>query len=164
MTQVHSASPQVGEQAPDFTLNDTNFKPVSLHDLRGKTVILAFFPAAFSSTCTLELCSFRDHLASLNEAKVEVVGISVDLPFSLQRFKVEQKLAFPLLSDFDRTAIQDYGVVDDKFKGYSSGVAQRSVFVVDPEGKITWQWISEHQGQVPEYGEVLRHVGAVDSE
>lgn len=156
MAQVQTRTPQVGEQAPDFTLPDTDRKLVSLHDLRGKTIVLAFFPAAFSSVCTAELCTFRDSLAQLNRVNGQVVGISVDLPYSLQRFKEAERLEFPLLSDFDRTAIQEYGVVDDNFGGFTSGVARRAVFVIDREGKIAWEWVADKPSQQPDYGEVLR--------
>ena len=156
MAQVQTRTPQVGEQAPDFTLPDTDRKLVSLHDLRGKTIVLAFFPAAFSSVCTAELCTFRDSLAQLNRVNGQVVGISVDLPYSLQRFKEAERLEFPLLSDFDRTVIREYGVVDDNFGGFTSGVARRAVFVIDREGKVAWEWVADKPSQQPDYGEVLR--------
>ena len=159
MAQTAIAPPQAGDRAPDFTLKDTEMKPVHLSDFHGKTVIVAFFPAAFSGVCTRELCTFRDHVADLNRLNVQVLGISVDLPYSLRQFKQSQKLAFPLLSDFDREAINAYGIVDRNFNGYTSGVAQRSVFVVNGEGRISWAWVSAHQGQQPDYGEVLEHLG-----
>ncbi|MBV9280817.1 MAG: peroxiredoxin [Chloroflexi bacterium] len=153
-TRIHT--PQVGEQAPDFTLNDTERQPISLHDYRGQTVVLVFFPAAFSSVCTKEVCAFRDSLAQLNRSNVQVLGISVDLPYSLREFRRAQNLNFPLLSDFDRVAISDYGVVDNSFNGYVTGVARRSVFVVDPNGAVAWEWLADSPGQQPDYTEVLR--------
>jgi peroxiredoxin len=159
MAQVVTAPPRIDDRAPDFTLKDSELKPVRLGDYRGKTVILAFFPAAFSGVCTRELCSFRDHVADLNRLNVQVLGISVDLPYSLRQFKQSQKLSFPLLSDFDRQVISAYGIVDRNFNGYTSGVAQRAVFIINGEGTISWAWISEHQGQQPDYAEVLDHIG-----
>jgi peroxiredoxin len=155
MATVQAKTPQVGEQAPDFTLTDTDMQPVSLHDFHGKTVILAFFPAAFSSGCTKEMCTFRDSLTQLNQANAQVLGISVDLPYSLKRFKETESINFPLLSDFDHRAIQAYGVVDNNFRGFTSGLAKRSVFVIDPSGTISWEWAANSPGEQPDYSQVL---------
>src|SRR5437588_10852420 len=105
MAQVQTQTPDVGDTAPDFTLLDSNRNAVSLGDFKGKTVILLFFPAAFSGVCTKELCTFRDSMSRLNEANAQVLGISVDLPWALKEFKKSQGLEFPLLSDFDRQVI-----------------------------------------------------------
>jgi peroxiredoxin len=161
MAQVQTRTPQVGEKAPDFTLLDSEKQPVSLRDFQGRTVVLAFFPAAFSSTCTKELCTFRDSLARLNKANAQVLGISVDLPFALREFKKAQTLNFPLLSDYDRKAINDYGVVDNDFSGFVSGVARRAVFVIDPSGTIVWEWLADTPGMQPDYDQVLEAAGAV---
>ena len=91
-----------GSQAPDFTLMNQDRQPVTLSSERGKAVVLAFFPAAFSSVCTKELCTFRDSLAKLNAAQAQVYGISVDTFFTLKAFQEAQRLAFPLLSDFNK--------------------------------------------------------------
>jgi len=163
MAQVQTPIPQTGEQAPDFTLPDTDRQPVSLRDFRGKTAILAFFPAAFSSVCTSELCTFRDSLTQLNRANAQVLGISVDLPYSLKRFKEAEGLNFPLLSDFDRRVIRDYGVVDEHFSGFTSGVARRSVFVIHPSGKIVWEWLADVPSQQPDYDQVTEAVEQVTS-
>ena len=159
MAQVQTSIPQVGDQAPDFTLKDTDLNEVSLHDFHGKRVILVFFPAAFTGTCTAELCSFRDSMAQLNRANAQVLGISVDLPFSLKQFRSAQGLQFPLLSDYDHVAITAYGVTFANFHNYRSDVARRSVFVIDPEGTITWRWLSDNPGQEPNYQQVLEAVG-----
>ncbi|GAC1445279.1 MAG: peroxiredoxin [Chloroflexota bacterium] len=162
MQRAHSAIPRVGEPAPNFTLKDTDMKSVSLQSFRGKTLVLSFFPAAFSSVCTSELCTFSEHMPDINEANAQILGISVDLPYTLKQFKQSKGLTFPLLSDFDRHAIESYGIVDRDFNGYNSGVAQRSVFVVDPLGSIVWAWVSGTQGEHPEYGDVLRAAGALE--
>lgn len=161
MAQVQNATPEVGDQAPPFTLKDSDMKSVSLQDFRGKTVIVAFFPAAFSRVCTSELCIMADHTRDLTDADAQVLAISVDLPYTLKHFKQEKGLTFPVLSDFDRAAIEAYGVVDRNFGGYTSGVAQRSVFIVDPDGRISWKWVSDAQSDHPEYDEVLQAAGAV---
>src|SRR5499427_746951 len=102
-------SVDVGSKAPDFTLMNQERQPVKLSDQVGQPVVLAFFPAAFSGVCTKELCTFRDSLARLNQAKAKVFGISVDTFFTLKAFQDAQSYNFPLLSDFNKTAIRDYG-------------------------------------------------------
>ncbi len=158
MAQTQAIAPRVGEQAPSFTLKSSDLKDISLSDFTGQTVVLAFFPAAFTSVCTAEMCSFRDQLTQLNGANAQVLGISVDLPMSLARFKEAEQLNFPVLSDFDRVVIHDYGVEFSNFQGYRSPVAQRAVFVIDPTGKIAWEWIADHPGQSPDYGQVMEAV------
>src|SRR5690348_7639296 len=103
----------VGARAPDFTLPDQDRQMVTLSAQRGRPIVLAFFPAAFSSVCTTELCTFRDRLADLNRANAGVYGISVDTFFSLKAFRDQQHLNFPLLSDFNKTTIRDYGVFNE---------------------------------------------------
>jgi len=158
MAQTQTTSPQVGDQAPSFTLKSSDLNDVSLSDFTGQTVVLAFFPAAFTSVCTAEMCSFRDQLVQLNGANAQVLGISVDLPMSLARFKEAEQLNFPVLSDFDRVVIHDYGVEFSNFQGYRSPVAQRAVFVIDPAGSIGWEWIADHPGQSPDYTKVMEAV------
>jgi peroxiredoxin len=148
---MNLSTPNVGAAAPDFTLKDTQMQDVSLRDFRGRTVVLLFYPAAFSGVCTAEMCTFRDNMAAFNDVNAQVLGISVDLPYAQREFKKAQGLEFPLLSDFDHTAIEAYGVVHRAFNGFTSGVAMRSVFVVDPEGVIAWEWIAERQGESPAY-------------
>src|SRR5262245_24902039 len=122
----------VGSKAPDFTLMNQDRQPVTLSGLKGTPVVLAFFPAAFSSVCTKELCTFQDALGRLNAlAKgAQVLGISVDTFFTLKAFQEQQKLGFPLLSDFNKQVIRDYGVFNEDMIGLK-GIAKRAVFVVD---------------------------------
>ncbi|GAC1321822.1 MAG: peroxiredoxin [Chloroflexota bacterium] len=155
MTQPHAAIPRPGDPAPDFTLQNTDLEKVSLRDSRGRPVVLVFFPAAFTGTCTAELCAFRDSMGRLNQAHAQVFGISTDLPFSLKQFKQTQGLQFPLLSDYDHEAINAYGVTFTNFHEYRTDVARRSVFVIDPDGEIVWEWLSDHPGQEPDYDQVL---------
>jgi peroxiredoxin len=147
-------SVEVGQQAPNFSLLNTERQPVTLESLRGKPVILAFFPLAFSPVCTEELCTFRDALAELNDANAQVVGISVDSPFSLRAFAEAQKLQYPLLSDFNKEASQAYGVLNENLLGVFKGVANRAVFVIDAKGKIAHKWVSEDPRVQPNYDEV----------
>src|SRR3954468_8369801 len=124
-----------GSTAPDFTLTNQERQPVKLSEQRGKPVVLAFFPAAFSSVCTKELCTFRDSMARLNEARAQVFGVSVDTFFTLKAFHDQQQLSFPLLSDFNKQAIRDYGVFNEDMIGLK-GIAKRAVFVIDKDGVV----------------------------
>src|SRR5919197_6523915 len=116
-TQGGSMAVDVGTTAPDFTLTNHDRQPVALSAQRGRPVVLAFFPAAFSSVCTKELCTFRDSLEKLNRAQAQVFGISVDTFFTLKAFHDQQKLAFPLLSDFKKDVIRRYGVFNEEMIG-----------------------------------------------
>jgi glutaredoxin-dependent peroxiredoxin len=140
----------VGSRAPDFTLPNQDREPVSLSAQSGRTVVLAFFPAAFTSVCTTEMCRFRDSLADLNAANAVVFGISADHPASLKEFAVQQRLTFPLLSDFNRDVIAQYEVGHTDRSGFR-GIAQRAVFVIDGEGVVRHREITEHPGLEPSY-------------
>src|SRR5258708_10899698 len=100
---------QVGQQAPDFTLYNSEKEKVTLSDYKGKNVLLLFFPQAFTGTCTKELCNMRDNIALYNQANAQVFGISVDSVFTLGRYKEDQHLNFPLLSDFNKNVSVEYG-------------------------------------------------------
>ncbi|MGB0602101.1 MAG: peroxiredoxin [Candidatus Poseidoniaceae archaeon] len=147
----------VGEMAPDFTLTAQDKSKVTLSDMRGERVILAFYPAAFTGVCTTEMCTFSDGMASLNDNGVKVFGISVDAPFSNGAFAEKNGIAFPLLSDVHREAVNAYGVAlgDFVIPGYT--VSQRSVFVVEADGTIGYAWVAENPGIQPDYDEVMDH-------
>jgi glutaredoxin-dependent peroxiredoxin len=144
----------VGSRAPDFTLTSHERQPVTLTALRGKPVVLAFFPAAFSSVCTKELCTFRDSLARLNRAGAQVLGISVDTPFALKAFHADQQLTFPLLSDFNKEVIRDYGVFNENMVGLK-GLAKRAVFVLDQDGIVQYREVLEDARNEPDYDAVF---------
>ena len=146
-------STEVGSTAPDFTLPDQDRQPVTLSAQRGTNVVLAFFPAAFTGVCTKELCTFRDTLAQLNEANAVVFGISADTPFALKEFATQQRLNFPLLSDFNRTAIEGYDVANPDMGGLK-GIAKRAVFVIDGTGVIRHKEITPNPGIEPNYAQV----------
>jgi peroxiredoxin len=148
----------VGSKAPDFTLMNQDRQPVKLSDQRGKNVVLAFFPAAFSSVCTKELCTFRDSLAQLNRANAQVYGISVDTFFTLKAFQDAQKLAFPLLSDFNKEVIHQYGVFNPDMIGLR-GIAKRAVFVVDKDGVVRYREVLDDARNEPNYEAALRAAG-----
>ena len=127
---------QIAQQAPDFKLFNTNKKPVVLNELRGKNVVLLFFPLAFTSTCTAELCSTRDDLSFYNTMNAEVFGISIDSLFTLKKFKEELNLNFELLSDFNKDASLAYDSLYESFVFDMKGVGKRSAFVIDKNGII----------------------------
>jgi len=145
-------SVDVGSKAPDFTLPNQDRQPVALCDeLHKGNVVLAFFPAAFSSVCTKELCTFRDQLGPLNHlAKAQVIGISVDTPFALKAFANEQRLTFPLLSDFNKDVIRQYDVVNPDMIGLK-GIAKRAVFVLDREGTVRYREVLDDARNEPNY-------------
>jgi glutaredoxin-dependent peroxiredoxin len=155
-------SVDVGSQAPDFTLTNQERQPVTLSAQRGRPVVLAFFPAAFSSVCTKELCTFRDSLARLNAAKAQVYGISVDTFFTLKAFADQQGLTFPLLSDFNKQAIRDYGVFNEDMIGLK-GIAKRAVFVIDKDGIVRHKQVLEDARNEPDYGKAFAAVDGLTS-
>lgn len=147
---------QLNHAAPDFSLFNTEKKKITLSELKGKNVVLLFFPLAFTSTCTAELCSMRDNLATYNGLNAEVFGISVDSLFSLGKFKEEQKLNFDLLSDFNKTASKDYKTIYDTFVCEMRGVSKRSAFVIDKKGFLKYLEVLENAGEIPNFDAILR--------
>lgn len=139
----------IGDKAPDFSLFNTEKQAVALSELKGQNVVLLFFPLAFTSTCTAELCGVRDDIANYSKLDAKVFGISVDSLFSLGKFKEEQGLNFDLLSDFNKTASTDYGSLYDSFVLGMNGVSKRSAFVVDKEGIIRYVEVLESAGDIP---------------
>lgn len=149
--------PNPGEKAPSFTLHDTEKKPRSLLDLlSGRPIVLAFFPGAFTGVCTREMCAFRDGFQDVN---AQIVGISVNDPWSNKAFADHNKLNLQLLSDYNREVVRQYNVFHNDFgglKGYTA--AKRSVFVLDRNGVITYKWVSEDPGKEPPYDELKKAV------
>jgi len=153
-------SVDVGSTAPDFTLTNQDRQPVTLSAQRGKPVVLAFFPAAFSGVCTKELCTFRDSMAQLNKANAQVYGISVDTFFSLKAFQDQQHYNFPLLSDFNKQVIRDYGVYNEDMIGLK-GIAKRAVFVIDKDGVVRHREVLDDARNEPDYGKVVSALQAI---
>ena len=145
----------IGNTAPSFTLKNTSRENVSLADYAGKSVILAFYPGAFTGVCDTEMCSLQDNLSKLNDSNTSVIGISVDSPWSNAEFAKKYNLKFELLSDLDREVIEAY---DAKFtglggiEGYES--ANRVVIVIDKEGIIRHRWVAENPGVEPDYDDI----------
>jgi len=154
-------SVSVGQKAPASTLVDTDRKPVSLKDFAGKKTVLVFYPGAFTGVCTKEMCTFRDSLAQLNDMSAQVVGISVDAPAANKGFADVNKLTFPLLSDYERTAVNAYGIPQIDFAGLKNyTTAKRAVFVLDAEGTVKYAWVSDNPGVEPNYDEVKKAVAS----
>jgi peroxiredoxin len=144
----------VGEQAPDFKLFNTDKAEINLADYRGKNVVVLFFPLAFTGVCTAELCQMRDDIATYSGLNAEILGISVDSIFTLGKFKAEQNLPFNLLSDFNKETAQAYGAYYDTFVFGMQGVAKRAAFVVDTTGIIRYAEVLESAGDLPNFDAV----------
>ena len=144
----------VGAKAPEFTLPNEEMKPVTLSEqLKNGPVVLAFFPAAFSSVCTTEMCTFRDSSADLNKVGATVLGVSVDTFFALKAWKDAQGLNFPLLSDFNKTVIRQYDVVNPDMIGLKD-IAKRAVFVIDRSGVVRHREVLDDARNEPDYAKV----------
>lgn len=147
---------QIGDAAPDFTLKNTEKSDVKLSDYAGQTVILAFYPGAFTGVCDKEMCAFQDNLSKLNDANAVVLGISVDSPWANAEFARKYDLGFTLLSDIDRVVVNSY---DAKFVGLG-GIdgyvcANRVVIVIDKSGVVQHRWVAENPGVEPDYDAVV---------
>ncbi|MBP6385779.1 MAG: redoxin domain-containing protein [Pseudarcicella sp.] len=145
---------QVGDLAPNFTLLNTDKKEVSLTDYKGKNVVLLFFPLAFTGVCTAELCQMRDDIATYAGLNAVILGVSVDSPFTLEKFRAEQKLPFDLLSDFNKEVSASYGALYENFVLGLKGVSKRSAFVIDTEGNIKYAEVLEVAGDLPNFDAV----------
>jgi len=142
---------QIGQQAPDFTLRDNEKNKVTLSDYRGRNVLLLFYPLAFTGTCTKELCYMRDNLARYNDMNAVVFGISVDSLFAQDKFKKEQNLNFPLLSDFNKEVSKAYDTIYEHFFNDMDGVSKRSAFVIDKEGIVRYAEVLEIATELPNF-------------
>lgn len=149
---------QVGDKAPDFKLFSSALKEVSLSDYKGKKVVVHFFPMAFTGTCTEQLCTMRDSFGYYEGMNAEVVGISVDSPFTLAKFKEEQHYQFPLLSDFNKEASQAYGAFYEVFSLGLKGVSKRAAFVINEDGVITYAEVLESAKDLPDFNAIRETV------
>jgi glutaredoxin-dependent peroxiredoxin len=152
-----SSKIKVGEKAPDFTLPDTDKQPRSLSEFLGKKIVLAFFVGAFTSTCTKEMCEFRDSMARLIDLNAQVIGISVNDPFSNKAFAEKNRLPFPILNDYKREVTKTYGLELPNFAGLDGyTVAKRSIFILDQNSIIKYVWVSDNPMVEPNYQEIQK--------
>lgn len=142
---------EIGQAAPDFTLYDSAKNKVTLSDQHGQNILLLFFPLAFTSTCTAELCSVRDNMSFYNKVNAMVFGISVDSLHTLAKYKQEQNLNFTLLSDFNKVVSSLYGSFYEMFSYNMKGVSKRSAFVIDKQGTVRYSEVLENAGAQPNF-------------
>lgn len=142
---------EIGKSAPEFTLHDSNKNKVSLTDLKGKNVLLLFFPQAFTSVCTKELCAVRDDISRYSNVNAAILGISVDSVFTLAKYKEEQQYNFPLLSDFNKEVSALYDTLYTEWILNMKGVSKRSAFVIDKTGNIRYAEVLESANDVPDF-------------
>ena len=147
---------ETGQQAPDFTLYDSDKNKQTLSDLKGQNVLLLFYPVAFTGTCTKELCSVRDNISLYNDANAKVLAISVDTVYSLAKYKEEQKLNFPLLSDFNKEVSAAYGALYEIFSYGMKGVSKRAAFIVDQNGTIQYAEVLEKATDLPNFDSIQK--------
>lgn len=140
-----------GDTAPGFSLVDSNRQEVKLSDFQGQNVVILFFPLAFTSTCTTELCAVRDDIAFYQDLDAKVLAISVDTPMTLGKFKSEQNLNIPLLSDFNKDVSVSYGCLYETFILNMKGVSKRSAFIVDKKGIIHYAEVLEKSSEIPNF-------------
>lgn len=147
---------ELNDIAPDFTLIDTTKTPHTLSEYRGKKVVLAFYPGAFTGVCTAEMCRFQDSMARLNDANAVVLGISGDSPFANGAFAQQNALTMPLLSDFGGKVVAKYGLTFHGFAGIPEYTAsERAVLVLDEAGVVIYKWVGPNPGHEPDYDAVL---------
>src|SRR5688572_1368784 len=153
---------EIGQTAPDFTLYDSAKNKVTLSDLRGHNILLLFFPLAFTSTCTAELCSIRDNISFYNNVNAKVFGISVDSLHTLAKFKSEQSLNFTLLSDFNKDVSLLYGSLYEMFSYNMKSVSKRSAFIIDRGGIVRYVEVLENASEQPNFKNInltLENIG-----
>lgn len=143
--------PQPGQPAPHFSLYNTEKKLISLDSLKGHNVLIHFFPLAFTSVCTAQLCHARDNMEIYTRLNCTVLGISIDTLFSLGEFRKQQGFTFDLLSDFNKTTVSDYGLYLDEFNYGMKGIGKRAAFVIDRDGIIRYAELTPTLGDQPDY-------------
>jgi glutaredoxin-dependent peroxiredoxin len=149
---------KTGQQAPDFTLYDSAKNKITLSEQRGSNVLLLFFPLAFTSVCTAELCSVRDNLSQYEALDAKVFGISVDSLYTLAKFKEDQHLNFPLLSDFNKEVSKKYNALYEKFGFDMQGVSKRAAFIIDKNGIVQYAEVLENAGDQPSFKAIVENL------
>ncbi len=149
---------QAGSPAPQFTLVSSALKEVSLSDFKGKKVIIHFFPMAFTGVCTTQLCTMRDNFGYYDGLNAVILGISVDSPFTLAKFKEENNYQFELLSDFNKDVSTAYGAIYEQFAFGLKGVSKRSAFVIDEAQNMIYAEVLENAGDLPDFDAIAEKV------
>ena len=147
---------QIGDKAPDFSLRASDKSLVSLKEQRGQNVVLLFFPFAFTGVCTKEMCEMRDSIGEYEKLNARILAVSVDSPFTLDKWKQEQGFNFPLLSDFNKSASKKYDVLYKEFAFGLKGVSKRSAFVIDKQGTVRYAEVLENAGEIPNFAAVKK--------
>ncbi|MBK0378181.1 redoxin domain-containing protein [Mucilaginibacter segetis] len=149
---------QTGQPAPQFKLVSSELKEVSLSDFKGRKVVIHFFPMAFTGVCTTQLCTMRDNFGYYEGLNAQILGISVDSPFTLAKFKEENNYQFPLLSDFNKEASSAYGAIYEKFAFGLKGVSKRAAFVLDEDQTVVYAEVLENAGDLPNFEAIAEKV------
>ena len=153
---------KTGDSAPNFTLKNTSKEDISLSDYAGKSVILAFYPGAFTGVCDKEMCAFQDNMGKLNDSNAVVIGISVDSPWAKAEFARKYDLEFTLLSDVDRNVVKMYDATFTGLGGIEGYVsANRVVVVIDGDGVVQHRWDAENPGVEPDYDAIVSFAGSL---
>jgi peroxiredoxin len=155
---------EIGMPAPNFSLYDSDKNKISLSDFRGHNVLLLFYPVAFTGTCTKELCSVRDNISTYNDVDAKVLAISVDTVYSLAKYKTEQNLNFPLLSDFNKEVSILFGCLYENFNYGMKGVSKRSAFVIDRVGVVQYEEILENASLIPDFEAIQKTLSKLESQ
>lgn len=149
----------LNETAPDFNLKNTEKNDIALSSFKGKTVVLAFYPGAFTGVCDTEMCSLRDSMNSFNDLNATVLGISVDSPWANAEFAKKYEINFNLLSDYNRDVSKAYDMIFNGLGGLEGyECSNRGVLIIDGEGLIQYRWVAENPGIEPNYSEIIEKV------
>lgn len=152
----------VGQAAPDFTLHETPQQQRSLSDYRGKKVVIAFFPGAFTGVCTTEMCALRDRIDQFSDMNAEIIGITVDPPFAQAAWKAANEVHYTFLSDYNREVVNAYDVALPGLAGMQGYVAaKRAVTIVDADGIVRYHWVADSPGVEPNYADIRDAVAAL---
>ena len=152
---------QIGQSAPDFTLYNSDRQPVTLSEQKGKNILLLFFPLAFTSVCTAELCSVRDSMNVYEGLNATPFGISVDSTATLNKFKEDQGLNFTLLSDFNKEVSRSYDAIYEEWGYGMKGVSKRAAFIVDKNGLVQYAEVLENAGDQPNFEAIKEKLAAL---
>ena len=149
----------LNETAPDFNLKNTEKNDIALSSYKGKTVVLAFYPGAFTGVCDTEMCSLRDSMNSFNDLNATVIGISVDSPWANAEFAKKYEIKFNLLSDYNRDVSKSYNMIFNGLGGLEGyECSNRGIIIIDKQGLIQYRWVAENPGVEPDYSEIIEKV------